>query len=66
MNLRVSAGRKRREWLAGLNTREIVIYLMELRRASLLEPELSLEVKQACDALRTELARREWLAGAGC
>ena len=43
-----------------LSTRELVIYLMELRRACDRQPELSTEVNDACRALRTELARREW------
>ena len=60
MNRLTRPGKKRREWLAGLSTRELVIYLMELRRASLLQPELAAEVDEACGALRAELARREW------
>jgi len=50
----------RRAWLAMLSTRELVIYLMELRRACDRQPELSTEVADACRALRAELARREW------
>ena len=65
MNRLARPGRKRREWLAGLSTRELVIYLMELRRASLLQPELTSEVDEACDALRAELGRREWPLPAG-
>jgi hypothetical protein len=56
---------KRREWLATLSTRELVIYLMELRRARLEEPGLSNEVESACAELRIELLTREWPAAVG-
>jgi hypothetical protein len=53
---------KRREWLAALTTRELVIFLMELRRMWLQEPKLAAEVNAACAELRKELLRREWPA----
>ena len=65
MNHLARPSRKRRQWLAGLSTRELVIYLMELRRASILQPELTQEVDDACGALRAELSRREWPLPAG-
>jgi len=49
-----------RTWLAALTTRELAIYLMELRRASQLDPDLEGEVADACAALRDELLHREW------
>jgi len=49
----------RTDWLAGLNTRELVILLLELQRVSLEQPQLSGEVDDACVALRDELLRRE-------
>jgi hypothetical protein len=52
---------KRKEWLAALSTRELVIYLMELRRTGLDQPELAAEVETACAALREELLAREWV-----
>ncbi|HLY65619.1 MAG TPA: hypothetical protein VKU60_08795 [Chloroflexota bacterium] len=46
--------------MAALTTRELAIYLMELRRASQLDPDLEGEVADACAALRDELLHREW------
>ena len=53
---------KRTDWLSQLSTRELVIYLMELRRARLLQPDIASEVDDASAALRQELLRREWPA----
>ncbi len=53
------------EWLSTLTTRELVIYLMELRRALDQQPELVSEVGHASAALRDELLRREWPVSAG-
>ncbi|HLQ31683.1 MAG TPA: hypothetical protein VK457_03265 [Chloroflexota bacterium] len=53
------------DWLLGLSTRELVIYLMELRRAVDQQPELTPEVEEACTVLRQELLRREWPVPAG-
>lgn len=56
---------KRKGWLATLSTRELVIYLMELRRTRLQEPTLADEVDSACAELRQELLTREWPAAVG-
>lgn len=56
---------KRKEWLARLSTRELVIYLLELRRTRLQEPTLADEVDSACGELRQELLTREWSAPVG-
>ncbi|HEX6511718.1 MAG TPA: hypothetical protein VF157_05430 [Chloroflexota bacterium] len=50
----------RLDWLAKLTTRELVIYLLELRRVVDQQPELAAEVEDACVALRSELLQREW------
>ncbi|MBV8087644.1 MAG: hypothetical protein JO247_22780 [Chloroflexi bacterium] len=49
----------RTEWLAALNTRELVILLMELQQVRLEQPQLAGEVDDACEALREELLQRE-------
>ena len=56
---------KRTEWLAGLTTRELVIYLMELRHAARQDVALATEVSEACAELRAELLSREWPTAVG-
>ena len=55
----------RSEWLARLNTRELVILLMELQQVRHQEPNLVSEVDDACAALRFELLQRERPVTAG-
>ena len=49
----------RTDWLAALNTRELVILLMELQQVGVEQPLLAGEVDDACGALREELLQRE-------
>jgi hypothetical protein len=49
----------RTDWLAALNTRELVILLMELQQVRVEQPCLAGEVDDAAEALRDELLQRE-------
>jgi len=51
---------RRAYWLASLSTRDVVLFMMELRNLLEQEPALAADIHDACSALRAELQRREW------